>query len=151
MTLASIMDLVPPSDRASVKIYRVKPSNRYNALGTVEYKRKRYIVIRPDGFELCTCLYGRHTGVPCRHFFAVVNHAPETHGFNIAQVHRHWINPLEVDNAVGRSWIYLRAYGNQTPTSGSGSAPAGESTAPSQIVSYWRTQPKDPDDSNGTI
>ena len=40
MTLKSVMDLVPEHARLTVKIYRIKPPNRYNALGQVEYKRK---------------------------------------------------------------------------------------------------------------
>ena len=106
------MDLVPPHVRSSVVVYRVKPPSVYNTLGLVEYKRKRYVVIHSEGHEICSCLHGRHTGIPCRHFFAVVKYAKRPHGFNIAQVHEHWINPLLIGETRVRPWVYLQRDAN---------------------------------------
>ena len=106
MTLKSVMDLVPEHARSTVKIHRIKPPNRYNTLGQVEYKRKRYVVIFRNGFELCTCLLGRHTGIPCSHFFAVLRHRTE-HSFNIAQINQRWHNPLDLPSSGSRPWVSL--------------------------------------------
>jgi len=107
MTLKSVMDLVPEHARSTVKIYRIKPPNRYNTMGQVEYKRKRYVVIFRNGFDLCTCLLGRHTGIPCSHFFAVLRHRTE-HSFNIAQINQRWHNPLDLASSCSRPWVSLQ-------------------------------------------
>lgn len=113
MTLKSIMDLVPEHARSTLKIYRIKPPNRYNTLGQVEFKRKRYVVIFRNGFELCTCLLGRHTGIPCSHFFAVLRHRTK-HSFNIAQINQRWHNPSDLQSSGSRPWVSLQTEPQET-------------------------------------
>ncbi|TMC19086.1 MAG: hypothetical protein E6J34_15615 [Chloroflexi bacterium] len=107
MALQSVLQCVPTALHSTMSIYRVKPRNEYTPAGEVLYKRTRYVIIYQEGFALCTCLLGRHLGIPCSHFFAVMQRFPEKHGFNIAQVHQKWHNPFGRERCLDRPWIYL--------------------------------------------
>lgn len=65
------------------------------------------MAIRQNKFEVCTCLKGRHSGIPCRHFFAVIKEHPAKHPFNIAQIHPRWVEYEKRQNSINRPWIYL--------------------------------------------
>jgi hypothetical protein len=107
MTLSSIIDLVPPEYRDTSVIYRVKPPDEFDRFGRCVYTYRRFVAIRPDGQSICTCLLGRHLGIPCAHFFAVLRQFPQNE-FNISMVHPHWQLPDQRIRAQTRPFVHLR-------------------------------------------
>jgi hypothetical protein len=108
MTLASILELVPMAEQSKALVYRVKPPDVYVS-GKLMYTRKRYVVIQQDGTATCTCLLGRHLGIPCQHFFAVLMKFTQ-HGFNIRQVNLHWHQPERINLSLKVEWIHHRTF-----------------------------------------
>ena len=106
MTLAGLLDLIPPNIRDQVEILRVKPHNQMNRKDQFVYIKKRYVAFLPDGSHLCSCLQGRHLGLPCRHFFAAIL-IYRQHGFHINLVHKNWVVPSRRMHMATRYWIYL--------------------------------------------
>jgi hypothetical protein len=106
MTLAALLALIPPRFHESLIIYRIKPPNEFDATNRVVYVPKRYVAVREDGYSVCSCMQGIHFGIPCQHFFAVSRRFPH-HGFNIHQLHQHWILLSKRQHAHNRPWIHL--------------------------------------------
>jgi len=103
--LAAILDLLTPKQQESAIVYRVKPLDQFNKFGNKSYIRKQYVVVTADGMTICSCLFGRNHGIPCRHFFSVLNCFRQDITFNISQVHPKWIIPDKQDEALTREWI----------------------------------------------
>lgn len=117
MTLAAIIDLIPPDQHDSATIYRVKPLDQFDTFRNKIHIRKRYVVILEDGYSICSCLQGRNLGIPCRHFFAVLNRFRLEIAFNIDQIHPHWLIPDKRIYAMTRDWIYGDLIDESTGTS----------------------------------
>src|SRR5271169_2159022 len=110
VTLDALLDCIPVPARAEMRMYRVKPQDVIDKSGRCIYIKKRYVAILSKGEHICTCLLGRHTGIPCQHFFAVINRFRTRHGFNISEVHTHWRLPSERERSELRQWIHLPVY-----------------------------------------
>ena len=108
MTLAALIDLIPPQEQDSSIIYRVKPLNQFDRLQGLIHVKKRYVAVKADGYALCSCLQGVNLGIPCRHIFAVMNRHQETVRFHIGFFHVRWYCPNLWGQAWKWSWIDLR-------------------------------------------
>ena len=62
-------------------------------------------------FERTRSMEG-HTGIPCCHFFAIMQHFPDRHGFNVSQIHPHWHNPFARECCLNRPWVFLNMQDN---------------------------------------
>lgn len=115
MTLAALIDIIPEQDRQSAVIYRVKPLDRFDQFNGAIYVRKRYVVVKSNGYSICSCSQGQHLGLPCRHFFAVMNRFQSDVGFHISQIHPRWMLIHMRDNVSDRPWRYLQKPNMQVP------------------------------------
>lgn len=108
MTLAALIDLIPEQERDSIIIYRVKPLDRFDQFNGAIYVRKRYVAVKADGYSICSCCQGQHLGLPCRHFFAVMNRFQNNVGFHISQIHPRWMLIRLRDRVSNHPWRYLQ-------------------------------------------
>lgn len=106
MTLAGLVDVIPPDIKDQVQILRVKAHDQMNRKDQLIYIKKRYLAFLPDGSHICSCLQIRHLGLPCRHFFAAILIYRE-YGFHINLIHKKWVIPSKRMDMATRCWIYL--------------------------------------------
>ena len=108
ITFTSLLQSIPSHLLPRFHVYRVKPEDEYDNSGRRKYMRMRFVAILKSGFAYCTCALERNSGVPCRHFFAVLTRTPPgTHYFNILQFHFNWVSPQERRRASDREWITI--------------------------------------------
>ena len=108
ITFTSLLQSIPPYLLPGFHVYRIKPEDEYDDSGRRKYMRMRFMAILKSGFAYCTCALKRHSGVPCRHFFAVlIRTPPGTHYFNILQIYFNWVSPQERRRASNREWIAI--------------------------------------------
>lgn len=106
MTLQSLLNLLPRNVVPQSHLYCVKPPDEIDRRGTIVHLRQRFVAILPDGQAICSCLKGRHHGIPCRHFLAVLRKF-RNHSFNMKLLHYHWQRLDKRTEALSRPDVYL--------------------------------------------
>ena len=104
-TLNALRELSPSGSH--VRVYRVRTRPQYDEYGRTLYIRRRFVAFNDQhGGHLCSCMKGTHTGIPCRHFFAVLRLVP-TEGFSLRDVASRWVQPPLRDYIDSRPVVYL--------------------------------------------
>lgn len=78
-----------------------------SSTGQTIYHPTRFVIFIRGSSSICSCLFGRYQGIPCRHIFAVLNDFPHL-TFNISDVHQHWHYPDKRMVTRNRASISLR-------------------------------------------
>jgi hypothetical protein len=108
-----LLDLISPSLQSQCIFYRVDPDFRFDTSGGPP----RIVIFLPNGNSICSCLLGRHTGIPCRHYFAVLRKYPKDRLFHLNLINPHWYTYDSVD-WKNRPWVRLTSFESipdQTP------------------------------------
>jgi len=105
--LETVLDLIPEEHLPWIRVFRVKARDNYTKFGQIIFMRPRYVVVRKDGYIICTCLQSRNLGITCCHELGVMLANPEF-GFHISFIHPHWIFPSSRTRIGLSEVVYLR-------------------------------------------
>jgi SWIM zinc finger len=139
-----------------MEIFRVKMpilfDTKSSTAQTIYYPTRFVIFIRGSS-SICSCLFGRYQGIPCRHIFAVLNDFPHL-TFNISDVHQHWQYPdkrVVTKNRTSisllREYTFSNAHDNTPPRPAVIAAQADAKGSPgrkSNLEQHTTSQSKSP-------
>ena len=91
MTLAILIDMIHSENLHSIDIYRVKSLNQFDCFHDLIYIQKYYMIIKADNYSICSCSQSQYLEFSCRYFFVIMNQFQNDVGFNIGQIHQHWV------------------------------------------------------------